>query len=138
MSVGSRRLSETVFWVLTLGVLGIPHAVGQGSLPKYDLATEIKMKGTVQEFRLPAKGSEKESAHLMVKSGENTIDVYLCPKSFLDDMGSSIAKGDEVSLTGSKVKQDGADLMLAREVSKGNDTLVLRDDKGKPIWNWHH
>jgi hypothetical protein len=138
MSVGSRRLSETVFLVLTLGVLGIPHAVGQGSLPKYDLATEIKMKGTVQEFRLPAKGSEKESAHLMVKSGENTIDVYLCPKSFLDDMGSSIAKGDEVSLTGSKVKQDGADLMLAREVSKGNDTLVLRDDKGKPIWNWHH
>jgi hypothetical protein len=52
-------------------------------------------------------------------------------------MGSTLAKGDEVSLTGSKVKQDGADMILAREVVKGNDTLVLRDDKGKPVWNWH-
>jgi hypothetical protein len=28
-------------------------------------------------------------------------------------------------------------MILAREVVKGNDTLVLRDDKGKPVWNWH-
>jgi len=77
------------------------------------------MKGTVQELKLPEKGSEKEGARFTLKSGDNTLDVYLCPKSFLDDMGSSLAKGDEVSLTGSKVKQDGADLILAREVVKG-------------------
>jgi hypothetical protein len=53
-------------------------------------------------------------------------------------MGSNLAKGDEVNLTGSKVKQDGSDLILAREVSKGSDTLVLRDDKGKPVWDWGH
>jgi hypothetical protein len=52
-------------------------------------------------------------------------------------MGSNLAKGDEVALTGSKIKQGDADLLLAREVVKGSDTLVLRDDKGKPIWNWH-
>jgi hypothetical protein len=46
------------------------------------------------------------------------------------------SKGDEIAVTGSKVKQDGADLVLAREVVKGNVTLVLRDDKGNPVWTW--
>jgi len=105
--------------------------------PKYDAHTETKMKGTVEEVRLPPKGSEKEVAHLLVKTGADTVDVYLCPKSFLDEMGVSFSKGDEIALTGSKVKQGEADLILAREVVKGTDTLVLRDAKGNPIWSWH-
>jgi hypothetical protein len=138
MSLPLRRLSEGFLFTLLVVIACASPLIGQASLPKYDPATETKMKVTVQELKLPEKGSDKESAaHLMVKSGADTLDVYLCPKSFLEDMGSTIAKGDEVSLTGSKVKQDGADMILAREVVKGNDTLVLRDDKGKPVWNWH-
>ena len=95
------------------------------------------MKGTVEEVKLPPKGSEKEVAHLLVKTGTDTVDVYLCPKSFLDDMGVSFSKGDEITLSGSKVRQGGADLILAREVVRGTDTLVLRDDKGNPVWSSH-
>jgi hypothetical protein len=109
----------------------------EASPPKYDVHTESKMKGAVEEVKLPPKGSEKEVAHLLLKTGADTLDVYLCPKSFLDDMGVSFSKGDEISLTGSKVKQGEADLVLAREVVKGTDTLVLRDEKGNPIWSWH-
>ena len=78
------------------------------SPPKYDVHTEIKMKGTVDEVKLPPRGSEKEVAHLLVKSGTDTADVYLGPKSFLDDLGVSFSKGDEIALTGSKVKQGEA------------------------------
>jgi len=105
--------------------------------PKYDVHTEIKIKGSVEEVRLPPKGSEKEAAYLLVRNATETVDVYLCPKSFLDDMGVTFGKGDEIALTGSKVKQGDADLVLAREVVKGTDTLVLRDAKGNPVWNWH-
>jgi hypothetical protein len=107
------------------------------SPPKYDVHAETKIKGTVEEVKLSPKGSEKEVAHLLVKTGTQTVDVYLCPKSFLDDMGVSFSKGDEMALTGSKVKQGEADLILAREVVKGADTLVLRDEKGNPVWSWH-
>ncbi len=107
------------------------------SPPKYDIHTETKMKVTVEEVKLPPKGSEKDIAHLLVKNATETVDVYLCPKSFLDDMGVSFAKGDDIALTGSRVKQGEADLILAREVVKGTDTLVLRDEKGNPVWNWH-
>ena len=110
--------------------------VAQNKAPKYDTATEAKLKGTVEELKLPPKGSEKEVAHLMIKNGADTFDIYLCPKSFMDDMGVTFVKGDEIAFTGSKVKLGEVDMILAREVVKGTDTLVLRDDKGNPVWSW--
>jgi len=105
--------------------------------PKYNLETETKMNATVDEVKLPPKGSEKEVVHLLVNNATETVDVYLCPQAFLGDMGVSFSQGDEIVLTGSKVKNDGADLILAREVVKGTDTLLLRDDKGRPLWKGH-
>ena len=114
------------------------NPANSASSPKYDTHSEAKMKATVQELKLPPKGSENEVAHLFAKNGTDTIDIYLCPQSFLADMGMSFSKGDEIALTGSKIKQGEADLVLAREVVKGADTLVLRDDKGDPVWSWRH
>jgi hypothetical protein len=111
---------------------------GETSPPKYDLHTEAKMKGTVDEVKLPAKGNDREVVHLLMKNGEEVVDLYFCPKAFMDDMGVSFSKGDELAVTGSKVKYGGADLVLAREVVKGTETLVLRDEKGDPVWNWRH
>jgi hypothetical protein len=129
-----------VFGALVVGPLASAQKKQPGgpSAPKYDLQTETKIKGTVDEVKLPPKGSEKEIAHLQVKDGANSIDAYLCPKTFFDDMGMSFAKGDEITMTGSKVKQGDADLFLVREIAKGNDTFVLRDPKGEPVWDWHH
>ena len=132
MSIHARRLFATAFSLLIA-----TSVFAQAGAPKYDLTAEAKFKVTVQDLKLPAKGNEKDAAHLLVKSGDDTIDIYLCPKAFLDDMGATFAKGDEVTVTGSKIKQDGSDLVLARQVVKGPDTLLLRDDKGKPVWNWH-
>jgi hypothetical protein len=140
MRTGESRICRILFIEVFLASLCILPAVAQKrpepTSPKYDLHTETKMKVTVEEVKLPPKGSEKEVAHLLGKSGTGSVDVYLCPKSFLDDMGMSFSKGDEVSLTGSKVKQGEADLILAREVVKKEDTFVLRDDKGNPVWTW--
>jgi hypothetical protein len=138
MSLWLRRSLQTTALTAAMVVVQAWPMSGPASAPKYDVATESKMKVIVEELKLPAKGNEKEVAHLMVKSGSETLDIYLCPKSFLDDMGATYAKGDEVTVTGSKIKQEGGDLILAREVVKGPDTLLLRDDKGKPVWDWHH
>jgi hypothetical protein len=120
--------------VLAVALLMSPRLCAQTAAPKYDASTETKMKGTVEELKLPEKGHDKEIVHLVMKNGDETVDIYLCPKSFMDDMGVTFSKGDEIAFTGSKVKQDGADMVLAREVVKGQDTLTLRDDKGKPVW----
>jgi len=133
----SRAFWRRFFFAIAL-VCSVPllaQKAQETTPPTYDVHTETKMKGTVEEVQLPPKGREKEAAHLLVKTGADTADVYLCPKAFLDDMGVSFNKGEEIAVTGSKVKQGEADLVLAREVVKGTDTLVLRDDKGKPVWS---
>jgi hypothetical protein len=133
----SRRLRNLVLPAVALFTLPL---VAQKSPdtppPKYDISTETKMKATVEEMKIPAK--PHEIVHLLVKIGADTVDVYLCPKSFLDDMGTTYTKGDEISILGAKVKQGETDLILAREVAKGTDTLILRDNKGNPVWSWRH
>jgi hypothetical protein len=138
----SSDICTTIVLVACLVLLSVARVSAQktqasaASQPKYDLKTEAKLKGIVDELKLPPKGFEKEAAHLLMKNGTDTLDVYLCPGSFLHDMGISFSKGDEIALTGSKIRQDRADLILAREVVKGTDTLLLRDEKGNPVWNW--
>ena len=106
-----------------------------GSLPKYDLHTETKTKGVVDEVKLLPLGTRKDFTELIIKSGDDKIHIYLCPKPFQEEMGISFSKGDEVAVTGSKVKQEALDVILAREFVKGADTLMFRDDKGKPVWD---
>jgi hypothetical protein len=102
--------------------------------PKYDPATEGKFKGVVAELKFVPPTGGKPVAYLVMKSGSDAMDVFLCPKKFLEDMGVEFKANDEIEVTGSKIKQNGADLTLAREVVKGGDTLTLRFKDGKPAW----
>lgn len=129
------RVFRPAFFTLLTLLLCSAFSIAQAG-PKYDPATEAKFKGTIEELKMPTK--EKDIAYLTIKSGTDTFEIYLCPKSFIDDMGVIFAKGDDIAFTGSKVKQGDTDLVLAREVVKGTDTLVLRDPKGNPVWNWKH
>jgi hypothetical protein len=139
----SSRSRRNIFLLVLVVVLFGLTAQAQKSQPKpsppkYDLNTEAKIKVTVEEVKIPPKGSDKEIAHLLVKDGTGSVDIYLCPKSFFDDMGMSFTKGDEIAITGSKIKLGETDLILAREIVKGNDTFAFRDGKGEPAWSWKH
>jgi hypothetical protein len=117
-----------------LGVVFLAVAAFAQAPPKYDPTTETKVKGVVEELKFVPPTGAKQQAYLEVKSGPGTVEVFLCPKSFLDDMGASFKPADNVEVTGSKVQHGGADLILAREVVKGDDTLTLRFKDGKPAW----
>jgi hypothetical protein len=103
--------------------------------PKYDVHTETKIKGTIDEIKLLPFASRKDFTQLTLKSGNQTVYIYVCPKPFQDEMGISFAKGDEIAVTGFEYKQETSDMVLARELVKGTDTLMFRDDKGQPVWN---
>lgn len=105
------------------------------SLPKYDLQTESKTKGVVEEIKLIPWGAKKEISELIVKIGDDKVRISVCPKPFQDEMGISFSKGEEIAITGSKVKQEGSEVILAREMVRGTDTLMFRDNKGNPVWN---
>ena len=104
-------------------------------LPKYDLHAEIKTEGVIDEVNLLSVGTRKDFTELIIKNGDDKIHIYVCPQLFEEEMGISFSKGDQVAVTGSKVKQDTEDVILARELVKGSDTLLFRDDKGSPVWD---
>jgi len=105
------------------------------SAPKYDVKAETKISGAVEESKLFEFATRQDFVELIIKSNEGKVVVYVCPKPFQDELGISFSKGDAITITGAKVKQEESEVILAREVVKGQDTILFRDDKGNPVWN---
>lgn len=130
-----------IFLALLLVALAVPIALAQpkaapGGMPKYDRATEVTIRGSIEEVQ--ESPADKGEVHLLVlvKTAQGITAVHLCPHKFLQEFEVNFAKGDQVEVTGSKVKMDGSDVILAREIVKGTSTLVLRDKQGAPVWTW--
>lgn len=103
---------------------------------RYNPATEVTVTGTVEEVQEHAHpGLARLGLHLTVKAAEGKFDVHLGPASFVKKEGMTLAKGDVITVTGSKIPYEGAEAVLAREVKKGEKTLVLRNAKGIPLWS---
>ena len=103
--------------------------------PKYDPATEMKIKGVITEvkdFECPVSGGM--GAHITLKAGDKSVLVHIALSKFLKDYEMSFAKGDEVEVLGSKVMMDGEEVILAREITRGQNLFVFRDKNGKPLW----
>ena len=105
------------------------------SASKYDIKAETTINGAIEETKLFDFATRKDFIQLVIKSSEGRVVVYVCPKPFQDELGITFTKGDAIKITGAKVKQEEADVILARELVKGQDTLLFRDDKGNPVWD---
>jgi hypothetical protein len=85
-------------------------------------------------------GARKDFTELIIKNGDDKLHIYVCPKPFQEEMGISFTKGDQVAVTGSKVKQDASDVILARElVVKGTDHASVPWRQRQPsvgLANW--
>lgn len=103
--------------------------------PSYNRASEITVQGTVQEvqeFHCPVSGDL--GTHLIVQTANGPIQVHVAPGRFLRGNGFSFAKGDQVEVVGSQFNYKGADTLIARKISRGNETFAFRKPSGKPVW----
>jgi hypothetical protein len=105
------------------------------SLPQYDLHAETEIKRVIDEVTLLSLGTRKAFGEPIIKNGDDKVHIYLCAKPFQEEMGISFNKGGQIPGASSEVKQDLSDVILARELVKDVDTLLLRDDKVKPVWH---
>ena len=105
------------------------------SAPMYDSATEITVKGTVEAVNQLTGARGWAGTHLQLKTDKETLDVHVGPSWFLTRNGVSFSQGDQVEVIGSKVKFGETDALLAREITKGDKKLVLRNEKGFPLWS---
>jgi len=114
----------------------VPKQHGNDSL-KYDTKAEVKLKGTVEDVKQSSDTADKSTV-LIVNTSTTKVEVYLCPRAFLESMSMDFKNGDEVEVSGSKIKHGDGEIVLAREVVKGTDTLTLREVNGTPLWRWRN
>ncbi|MDX1980436.1 MAG: hypothetical protein SFV51_09215 [Bryobacteraceae bacterium] len=104
--------------------------------PRYDPAAEVTLKGTVEAVSEHAHpGIARRGVHITLQAAGGAYEVHLGPTAFLQKLALNLAKGDEIEVTGSKVKYEGADAVLARQVMKGGKTFELRNKDGIPLWS---
>ena len=107
--------------------------------PRYDSSTTVDTMMVVVDLKEVPSGSALSGSHLMMRpessrANSETTDVYLGPADYLKDFSCRFTKGDRVQVTGSKVKFNGASVVLAREVRLNSTTVYLRDEHGVPYW----
>jgi hypothetical protein len=100
--------------------------------PEYDPKAEVTFKGTIEDFHESQMRGDHPGLHLIVKTDTETIEVHACPVRFMKELDFALEKGDAVTVTGSR--PGGTGVVVAREVTKGQTTLTLREKSGAPIW----
>ena len=140
-----RRLAA----VLLGGVLAVPLALGQAppadappakppakapavKAPEYDPKAEVTIKGVVEDFHESKTRGDHPGLHLIVRTETETVEVHACPVRFMTELEFAIEKGDTVTVVGSR-PGDG-EIVVAREITKGQTSLILRDKTGAPVW----
>jgi hypothetical protein len=100
--------------------------------PKYDAKNEVKIKGVIEEIReVPGP---YEGTHLMVKTASKTVLVHVAPAAFLKEIDTAFTKGEQIEVVGCKAPDVSEEEILAREITVGQNTTTLRDEKGVPVW----
>ena len=100
--------------------------------PEYDLKAEVTISGTVEDSHESKLRGDHPGLHLMVKTETETVEVHTCPLRFMKDLDFAVDKGDAVKVIGSR--PGGTGVLVARELSKGQLSLELRDKTGAPNW----
>ena len=127
-----------VVGALTVLLIIVFSSVGprpEKATPAYNPAAEVTVAGTVvetREFFCPI--SDDQGMHVVLRTPQTVLLVHLAPSRFLRSQGFQFHSGDQLEVVGTRVNYQQQDALLAREVTRGNEVLIVRDHQGRPLW----
>jgi len=130
-----RLLKVLTLVAVVLVVILLFHNGAIQRAPKYNATTEVKVEGVVQEvqqFWCPI--NTDEGTHLVLKTDTGILVVHVAPRRFLEGNGVSFNKGDQIAVVGSPVTYQSHDAMIARKITRGDQTFAFRQPDGRPLW----
>lgn len=110
-------------------------AAGKSKAAMYDAAQSISMTGVTIVSIDSVKTDSGVSVNAVIAAGTDSMTAWIAPADFLSSKSVSLAAGDVIDITGSKVTVDGKSSLIASEIKKGEQKLMLRDKAtGAPAW----
>jgi len=70
----------------------------------------------------------------MVKTGSEAVAVHFGTEWYVARLDGKVQKGDTVEVKGARVSSAGKPAIIAAEIKKGDDALVLRNEAEIPVW----
>ncbi|MFL9824659.1 hypothetical protein [Rhodoplanes sp. SY1] len=98
----------------------------------------VTLAGTVTDTKIgPCKlttGRASEGAHLIVRTGDKTINLHLGPSAAVADVLKAAPVGRSITVDGFRTDRMPADAYVAKSVKVDDRTFTLRDDSLRPTW----
>jgi hypothetical protein len=108
-----------------------PHA----TTGRYDPRSVETVSGTIETMSIVTHKRISEGVQLQLRTNDGkTMPVHLGPSWFIENQPLKLQVGDEITVRGSRITYADAPALIAAEVQRGNDTLMLRDREGYPEW----
>lgn len=141
------RLAPLVVVLCAIVLLARTSRAHNPARPSYDPSTVVTVDGIVHDVQQHecSLGWAGDSAsqdrptswlgtHVLLRTDYGVLDVHLGPSSFLKSQHFTLAKGDQIEVTGSKFAGELPVIIIAKEVKKGRGLLELREHNGRPLW----
>lgn len=105
----------------------------------YDPKTVETIQGTVKSVDVIKTKGMSDGVHITLATATETIPVHLGPAWYIEHQDLVLAVGDQVSIRGSRITYQGKPALIAAEVTRGDESMVLRNEQGFPRWAaWRH
>lgn len=124
-----------VIILATITTVALAQGRGAGPGSQYDVKTEATLTGTIEDVQQQPCMGRRTGTHLMLKTASETVEICVGPPAYVQEKGFAFTKGEQVEVIGSRMKFDGKDVVVARQITKDKQVLTLRNAQGIPEWS---
>lgn len=127
-------ISDPAFPIRRAGGGGWGATTQYGSL--FNPSTIESISGEVVGVNAFTPFRRMASGYLVtVTTDTETVSVHVGPAWYVDQQGFMIEPGDIIGVIGSRITYNEAPAIMAMEVHKGEEVIILRDRSGVPPWS---
>lgn len=112
-----------------------PASHGANSVRMWNPDAIATVAGTVESVDRIEMGDGWRCVRLMLRTADGPLRVRVGPDWYLAEQKRAFAAGERLEVKGSRLTFAGEPALVAAEIVRGAERIVLRSPDGKPSWS---